>query len=306
MLSKYHKKQVARAKEIYIKGRTPEADAEDWNVALSKARQLIVNALQASDDLRDIEAALTNDGTHARIFRHVLAPTLSQDQFALFYPDWKKGSEKEDGSKVKPASALAVARAIRERRSTALTPWLSSSQKPTSNELEQLFSSVGSLIANQEFATVQRNRLARIQESAITAHLQVNGWTKLPSSLIDKRANLPLKHYMHKTRYATKEDVVTGKVETQEVDIALGLKNTFVLAMECKVTNDVTNSIKRVNDVLKKAHAWKGHWGNFFKTAAMLQGVIAEKDVVRLLDQGVEVFWSHDLSHFNRWVSKYI
>ena len=101
---------------------------------------------------------------------------------------------------------------------------------------------------------------------------------------------------MYKTRYAT------ATTTAQEVDIALGLRNTVVLAMECKVSNDETNSVKRVNDVLKKATAWKDHWGNFVKTAALLQGVIAPKDVDRLIDGGVEVFWSHDLATFEAWI----
>jgi len=145
-----------------------------------------------------------------------------------------------------------------------------------------------------------RNKLARIQEGAITGLLDLNGWTRLPSQLLDTKAALPLKHYMHKTRFAT------NTARPQEVDIALGLKSTIVLAMECKVTNDMTNSIKRVNDVLKKAHAWKDHWGSFVKTAAVLQGVISEKDVIRLLDDDVEVFWSHDLPYFEQWLAKNI
>ena len=103
---------------------------------------------------------------------------------------------------------------------------------------------------------------------------------------------------MHKTRFAT------ATATPQEVDVALGLPNTVVLAMECKVSNDETNSVKRVNDVLKKAHAWKAHWGSFVRTAAVLQGVIAAKDVMRLLDDGVEVFWSHDLTRFEHWLSQ--
>ena len=298
MLREYHKEQAAKAREIYIQSRTPEADAEDWNAALRGARRSIGEALRASDYLRDISAALHINGEHARIFRHILAPPLSQDQFALCYPSWQKSTEKHDGPKSKPESAAAVANAIKERRVWTLTPWLSSGRNPTRRELERLFWSISGLIANQQFATVQRNRLARVQEGAITSLLDASGWTKLPSSLLDTKAALPLKHYMHKTRFAT------STTRPQEVDIALGLKSTIVLAMECKVTNDVTNSIKRVNDVLKKAHAWKDHWGSFVKTAAILQGVIAEKDVMRLLDGDIEVFWSHDLPHFDQWLSK--
>lgn len=156
---------------------------------------------------------------------------------------------------------------------------------------------VSPLLAQQQFATTQRNRLAKLQESQITDILDARGWVKLPSLLVDTKAALREKHYMHKTRYAT------STATPQEVDVALGLPNTVVLAMECKVSNDQTNSVKRVNDVLKKAHAWKDHWGNFVKTAAVLQGVIGAKDVERLLDGGVEVFWSHDLPRFERWLS---
>jgi len=100
---------------------------------------------------------------------------------------------------------------------------------------------------------------------------------------------------MHKTRFATKD-------RPQEVDVACGLNRTYVLAIECKVTNDETNSVKRINDVLNKANAWKDHWGNFIVTSALLQGVVAPKDVQRLTDSNVEVFWSHDLEKFLAWI----
>jgi len=72
--------------------------------------------------------------------------------------------------------------------------------------------------------------------------------------------------------------------------------------MECKVTNDKTNSVKRINDVLKKARAWQEHYGRFVHTAALLQGVIAFKDVNRLLEANVKVFWTHKLDEFGVWL----
>ena len=101
---------------------------------------------------------------------------------------------------------------------------------------------------------------------------------------------------MNKTRFAT------ATTTAQEVDIACGFQSSYVAAMECKVTNDATNSVKRVNDVLKKAAAWKAHWGSFVETAALLQGVIKPEDVQRLSDEGVKVFWSHDLDTLASWV----
>ncbi len=130
--------------------------------------------------------------------------------------------------------------------------------------------------------------------------LERDGWIKLASKLIDTRAAVPPKHFMHKTRFAT------GTTAPQEVDIACGLRSTVVLALECKVTNDETNSVKRINDVIKKGTAWKEHWGNFVLTAALLQGVVAAKDVQRLTDANVSVFWSHELDNFRSWLTAHL
>lgn len=291
-LRDYHKDEAARARDIYIQSRPSSTDVADWKAALLDARRSIKQALRASNYLKDVGAAVLANSEHTRVFRYALAPPLSKDQFALCYPVAKGLS----GKARKLAVASAFVQSMKDRRYQALTPWLSIGRQPSRQELKKFFWSISPLLAQQQFATAQRNRLARIQESQITAILDANGWVKLPSSLLDIKAALPQKHYMHKTRFAT------NTTTPQEVDVALGLPNTVVLAMECKVSNDETNSVKRVNDVLKKAHAWKEHWGSFVKTAAVLQGVIGAKDVMRLLDGGVEVFWSHDLPRFEQWL----
>lgn len=292
----YHIEQAALAKEIYVKSRTASADLADWKSALRDSRRSIKQALRASNFLTNVEAAILADTEHARVFRYVLAPPLSKDQFSLCYPSSKSLSRKR--SVKKQALASAFSQAMSERRVESLTPWLAADREPSSWELRRFFWSISPLLAHQQFATTQRNRLSRIQESQITGILDANGWVRLPSSLLDIKAALPHRRYMHKTRFAT------STTAPQEVDVALGLRNTVVLAIECKVSNDATNSVKRINDVLKKAHAWKDHWGSFVKTAAVLQGVIAGKDVMRLLDAGVEVFWSHDLARFELWLSE--
>ena len=95
---------------------------------------------------------------------------------------------------------------------------------------------------------------------------------------------------------------VTSSTANKEVDIACGIASNLILAMECKVSNDATNSVKRVSDVIDKVKAWKDSWGDFIQTAALLQGVISYKDVVRLLNLDVGVFWSHDLQPFADWL----
>jgi len=290
-----HAAHAARAKELYVQSRTPQNDAIDWNDALEAARSLISDTLRSSQGLSDVAGAVQSNGLHTLVLRHLTAPPISQDQFKLVCPLWRKGSEKP-GGRVTSTEAQAIAAAFEQRRSRTLTTWLDHKRSAQRFEQARLLWSIAPLIASQQVSTIQRTRAANIQESAVVALLDSMGWTREPARLLDTRAALPLKHYMHKTRYATASGA------PQEVDLAMGLGNTVVLAMECKVSNDQTNSIKRVNDVLKKATAWHQHWGSFVKTAALLQGVIEPRDVWRLLDAGVEVFWSHNLQYFQVWL----
>lgn len=297
-LKTYHAGQAELAKEIYVKSKTPQVDVRDWNDALHIARRQISAALKASSCLTDIAGALQKSGMHMLVFRHMTAPPISQDQFSLVCPGWRKGTEKVGGITVRQDEADFVAAAFEERRSRPLTPWVDANRPPLKREIRRLLWTIAPLIASQQVQTLQRNRAAAKQEMAVISLLTSKRWDKQQASLLDTRAALGSKQFMHKTRYAT------ATATAQEVDIALGIGNTFVLAMECKVSNDATNSVKRINDVLKKSIAWKTHWGSFVKTAALLQGVIAAKDVYRLIDEGVEVFWSHDLTAFEEWLDK--
>ncbi|ODU32716.1 MAG: hypothetical protein ABS93_00040 [Thiobacillus sp. SCN 62-729] len=298
-LKEIHAAHAAEAKRRYLEARNPAEGAEDWRFGLSEARKVLVKALRASDFLADVPTALRSSGSHMLALRHFLAPPISQDQFKLICPAWPKASEKS-GNPVGDANAVAVAATFNEWRNRRLTLWLDDERKPTRSEIREVLLALSPLIAAQTVATSRRNRLASKQEQAVVKILMDKGWTRLPSSLIDRRAAVPTKHFMHKTRFAT------ATATPQEVDVACGLRNTMVLAMECKVTNDETNSVKRINDVLKKAEAWRTHWGSFVVTAALLEGVIAAKDVERLIDNKIQVFWSHDLDAFSAWLDEHV
>jgi hypothetical protein len=290
-----NRRNAEYARKLYIEGADSIGEATDWAKSLSEIRLEVVAALVSSHDLRDLRSALEADGSHMRVFRHLLAPPKSQDQFKLLCNEWSKGSEKS-GRPQKSDAARAVADVLGQWMDRAIAPWLSANRDPTELERELLVERVISFIAPKLTETQKRNRLSAEQESAVVRLLISLGWTQLPSVTIDTRAAVASKHFMNKTRFAT------ATTTAQEVDIACGFAASYVAAMECKVTNDATNSVKRVNDVLKKAAAWKAHWGSFVETAALLQGVIKPEDVQRLTDEGVKVFWSHDLDAFSTWV----
>ncbi|MGP6089495.1 MULTISPECIES: XamI family restriction endonuclease [Roseobacteraceae] len=298
-ISKENRENAEYAKKLYIEGADPVGEATDWSASLAQIRLRVVDALAASNDLRDFRSALEGDARHMLIFRHLLAPPKSQDQFKLLCDEWSKGSEKS-GRPQNPEAVKKVSVVLNQWMDRNIAPWLSGNRAPTAVERELLIERVISFIAPKLTETEKRNRLSAEQESAVVSLLLSQGWTQLPSVTIDTRAAIPSKHFMNKTRFAT------ATTTAQEVDIACGFASSFVAAMECKVTNDATNSVKRINDVLKKAAAWKLHWGSFVETAALLQGVIKPEDVQRLTDEGVKVFWSHDLDSFSAWVQSRI
>jgi hypothetical protein len=121
-------------------------------------------------------------------------------------------------------------------------------------------------------------------------------WTQADRRPLITPSDLPPKHFMHKALCRTTAQ------SPGEVDIAMGVSNQLILAMECKVTNDPTNSVKRTDDVLKKHNAWKPAWGTLIETAALMQGVITYKSIEKLLERGIHVFWSHDLAPFEAWL----
>lgn len=294
-----NRKNAELARKLYIESTDAIGEANDWAVSLCKIRIQVEAALIASNNLRDLQSALKADGSHTLIFRHLLAPPKSQDQFKLLCEEWPKTSEK-NSRPLKPDTANAVAIILAQWMDRSIAPWLQLNRDPTSVERELLIERVISFIAPKITETQKRNRLSAAQESAVVTLLVDMGWRRMNSMTIDTRAAVPPKSFMNKTRFAT------ATTTAQEVDIACGFANSYVAAMECKVTNDATNSVKRINDVLKKANAWKAHWGSFVETAALLQGVIKAEDVQRLTDEGVKVFWSHNLDEFAEWVESRI
>ncbi len=232
------------------------------------------------------------------VLRQMLAPPLSQDQFAIICKAYSKSVENAD----RPFSAEKaehVAETFLAMRDIHLLTWLSEGRSPMEHEVRHVVHVITPLLAAQLHLTAKRTASSNAQEEAVVQLLSAKLWERLPSRLVDRGAVLGARQFMKKTRFAT-------TTRPQEVDIACGLGATMVLAMECKVSNDATNSVKRVNDVLKKATNWREHWGSFVQPAALLQGTIGYKDVQRLTHADVKVFWSHDLPRFERWIDNHV
>ena len=291
----YHKVASAKAVQIYVAGMDPNRLTSEWRKVCRSVRREILKSLIETNYFRDLHGSLIRTGRHLLVLRQLFAPPISQDQLKLILPSYPKGAEKA-ASRLSNAAANEFAAAFMERRDPGLTAWLGTHANPTRRQIRKLLHTLTPMISSQIFNTVRRNQMSGDQENAVESLLTEKGWVGAASVTISNTADLPPKHFMRNTRCKS------SKTATKEVDVACGVSASLIMAMECKVSNDATNSVKRVSDVMDKTKAWKEQWGGFIQTAALLQGVIAFKDVARLLDSGVLVFWSHDMQPLSDWL----
>ncbi len=285
-------KQCEEAKRLYQNSLDPKLFQEAWHEAVDRSLEDLKALLGASENLSDIESALLESGKHVRPLRHLLAPPLSQDQFKLACPEWPKSSEKK-GAPLAKEKAAAVAGKIEAWLEPRFAESISNGE-----EIDVLGAAY--LMARQEYETVRRTKLARRQEADACAVLEELGFCKAEATLIDEPGAIDERQYLLTTRFATADG------SSHEVDIAVGLSKKRILALECKVSNDTTNSVKRINDVMKKSEAWRRQWGKFVTTGALLQGVIKPTDISRMMEEDIVVFWSHELDGFHEWVKAQI
>lgn len=291
----YHLDQSKSAMDIYVSGMAPEPLAREWRQVTRAVRKEILRTIIDTNGLRDVYGTLINTGRHLLVLRHLFAPPISQDQLKLIAPLYPKGAEKK-GSRLTKAAAKQFSDEFLNRRDKFLTSWLTTNSKPTRAQLKRLLDTVTPMISSQIFNTVRRNRLSDEQELAVEKALQAAGWSRVSSTTLESPGDIMPDSYMRKARCRS------SKTATKEVDIACGINAKLIMAMECKVSNDGTNSVKRVNDVMDKVKSWNDTWASFIQTAALLQGVVLYKDVARMLSNDVEVFWSHDLDRLVEWL----
>lgn len=288
-----HLRERSNAESSYAQGRDSETERALWVQYFNSARSEVDEALKASDNLKNISGALTVSGFHSRALRTLLAPPLSQDQFKIVCPLWPKSSEK-NGKPISAEAAAAYSQVFQARSDPTRSSNLGDPPKRV-----QSIEATAILIANTEYGTARRMILANAQQESVVSLLESRGYKKVSLGTVDEPGVLPEKCFAVATQFRTADG------SSHEVDIAVGLRKKVILAIECKVSNDKTNSVKRVNDILKKATAWKRQWGQFVVTGALLQGVFSDKEPRRLMDNDVELFWSHRVDLINEWLDQY-
>ncbi len=166
------------------------------------------------------------------------------------------------------------------------------------------------LWASQRSATELRNSQAKTQERRVRAALEAAGLRFVESAEIRQRIRalddevklgLTPGNYQEILRRGefTRETRVAGA----KCDVPVRLRNGRLLPIECKVSGSATNGVKRLNRETGGKHdEWRGVFGTDLQAGAVLGGVFGSASVRDAQNDGILIFFDHDLAALDRFI----
>jgi hypothetical protein len=215
-------------------------------------------------------------------FRYLAAPPISDDDLQVL----------ADVSSMSPqrlaqdaGAAGRVIDAIVRSADPIRFPWLAENRLPTTTEREFAIMSSALLLTAQRVVTDRRSEGKNQQEEAVRTYLRSIGLVEVPPRAMPNMSNAP----------APGEFCRESLVASRKADVIARLFDGRLLAIECKVSNSSTNSVKRLNnDAAKKAVTWLEELGRVnIVPMAVLSGVFKLKNLQQAQSEGLVLIWAH-------------
>ncbi|MFJ2368363.1 XamI family restriction endonuclease [Microbacterium sp. NPDC087665] len=244
-------------------------------------RPEVERLFRASDNLRALTGRVFIDDPFAwQAARYVCGPPISQEDL------WTLVGGSKFTKGVPPHLTDDTAEALRVVIDRVRFPWVEQARDPDTGELEQAMQSTTLLWAGQRLGTQRRGEASSRQERATGDALAAAGLTFDPS-----RSRVQLLDDMARGTYS-RERVI----ESSKCDVPLRLGDGRLFALECKVSNGPKNGWKRINrEVGGKSTNWRQAFGSNLITGVVVAGVFDLSALTSARDQGVIIFWEHDL-----------
>ena len=276
---------IARSVSIFKDERNKEP-LEIYSGYFDAYRDSVENLLEESIDLHHlievVEDYITDDDKRYAL-RYLASPAVSDDDLKVL-ADTKLSRRALDND---PEAAARIVDVVLAGLDRWRFPWFSEGRVPTAEERLVATIATTSLIASSRSQTFRRNTSKKDQEEQIAAALRSAGFVEVPTREINTLREAPNPgEFCH-------ESPLGGS----KADIIVGLWDDRILAVEAKVSNSSTNSVKRVNrEAAAKATAWITKFGALgVVPSAVLSGVFKVHNLLSAQDAGLTIFWAHDL-----------
>ncbi|MFD1838932.1 XamI family restriction endonuclease [Paracidovorax cattleyae] len=194
----------------------------------------------------------------------------------------------------KPESLSKVFKVIEQVIDPHRFPWVKDGVNPTDEQRDRALLASSVLLAAQRIATERRNDGKNNQETTIKDYLRSLGFAEVPTETISTIVKGP----------QAMQFCAECKLGARKADIVVRLHDTRLMPIECKVSNSATNSVKRLNnDAAVKAEYWIKQFGAVqVVPVAALAGVFKVLNLEQAQDQGLSIFWSHDLGKLGAFI----
>ncbi len=173
-------------------------------------------------------------------------------------------------------------------------PWIESGTAPTAQQKEAALLASSVLLAAQRIATERRIVGKDGQETMVKDYLRTIDFTEVPAATITTIVKGP----------QAMQFCAECQLGERKADVVVRLHDTRLMALECKVSNSATNSVKRLNnDAAVKAEYWLKSFGTSqVVPAAVLSGVFKVLNLEQAQSRGLSLIWAHDLDKLGEFI----
>lgn len=260
---------------------------EDYLDAFDLYRGVAEKLLEATVNLsRIVEQATTvlTDPDLLEVVRYLPGPAISTDDLKVL----AEASLAPSTLRREPAMARRVIETVMLGLDRGRFPWIAEDREPSDAERSTAAIATAALIASRRVMTKRANEGKQAQEDHVATVLRDHaGFRLVENRSVETLADAPEPgHFCRESLFGERK-----------ADLIVTLWDRRVMPIECKVSNSSTNSVKRLNnDAAAKAVAWKGQFGTRgVVPVAVLSGVFKRHNLEQAQQQGLTLFWAHDL-----------
>ena len=262
-----------------------EAAHEKFNLLFKKLGYL------GSGILTDAQLADAYDAGLGEALRYLAGPPVSDDDLRVI-ADVK--SLAPGVLKKRPQELRKVYEVIERIIDPFRFPWVAAGGSPTAQQRQTALTASAVLLAAQRLATERRHDGKEGQETRVKDYLRDMGFAEVPTTAINTLVRGP----------QAMQFCAECQLGDRKADVVVRLHDTRLMAIECKVSNSATNSVKRLNnDAAVKANYWLEQFGIAqVVPAAMLSGVFKVINLEQAQMRGLALLWSHDLEKLGEFI----
>jgi len=275
--------------------RRMEEPLEQYLAHFDECQGAVEELLEATVDLSELGPSLPELLSEPRlleVFRYLAGPPLSADDLKVVAEtQLSRQSLRKNPAAIERMRSVVLSGLDRRR-----FPWVIEAREPTEAERYAAVAASAALIASRRLETGRRSDGKREQEEAVFAALRDIGFRQVAPRKVSVLSDAP----------ACGEFCAESDLGGRKADVLVGLYDRRVLALECKVSNSATNSVKRLNnDAAVKAETWRKDFGTRqVVPAAVLGGVYKLHNLEDAQRRGLSLFWAHALERLTEWVAR--